>query len=105
MAEGESRDPGEVVAKQRAIQAEVARAEAEGGKAEPKAMQAGARRYPEPPFPAQHQAKPGEEARLDPAPLYDAPFWKGSTFACARASGWRPGSRRSSSSTGAAMRR
>jgi NAD(P)-dependent dehydrogenase (short-subunit alcohol dehydrogenase family) len=42
------------------------------------AMQAGARRYPEPPFPEQHQAKPGIEAKLDPAPMYDAPFYKGS---------------------------
>jgi NAD(P)-dependent dehydrogenase (short-subunit alcohol dehydrogenase family) len=42
------------------------------------AMQAGARRYPEPPFPRQHQPKPGSEARLDPAPMYDAPFYIGS---------------------------
>ena len=42
------------------------------------AMQAGARPYPEPPFPKQHHTKPGDEAALDPAPLYDAPFWKGS---------------------------
>ena len=42
------------------------------------AMQAGARQYPEPPFPPQHQAKPGEEFRLDPEPLYDAPYYKGS---------------------------
>jgi NAD(P)-dependent dehydrogenase (short-subunit alcohol dehydrogenase family) len=42
------------------------------------AVQAGARRYPKPPFPEQHQRKPGDEAALDPAPLYDAPFWKGS---------------------------
>src|SRR4051794_28015738 len=42
------------------------------------AVQAGARRYPEPPFPKQHQTKPGDEAALDPAPMYDAPFWKGS---------------------------
>jgi NAD(P)-dependent dehydrogenase (short-subunit alcohol dehydrogenase family) len=42
------------------------------------AMQAGARRYPEPPFPEQHQVKPGIEAELDPAPMYDAPFYKGS---------------------------
>lgn len=39
---------------------------------------AGARQYPEPPLPQQHQAKPGMEARLDPPPLYDAPFYKGS---------------------------
>ena len=44
----------------------------------PKAMQAGARAYPVPPFPKQHQDKPGSEAALDPAPMYDAPFWKGS---------------------------
>jgi NAD(P)-dependent dehydrogenase (short-subunit alcohol dehydrogenase family) len=42
------------------------------------AVQAGARPYPEPPFPKQHQRKPGDEAALEPAPLYDAPFWKGS---------------------------
>jgi NAD(P)-dependent dehydrogenase (short-subunit alcohol dehydrogenase family) len=42
------------------------------------AVQAGARAYPEPPFPKQHQRKPGEEFKLDPAPLYEAPFWKGS---------------------------
>jgi hypothetical protein len=42
------------------------------------AMQAGASPYPAPPFPEQHQPKPGFEARLDPAPMYDAPFYKGS---------------------------
>jgi NAD(P)-dependent dehydrogenase (short-subunit alcohol dehydrogenase family) len=42
------------------------------------AMQAGARRYPEPPFPEQHQEKPGIEARLAPRPMYDAPYYKGS---------------------------
>lgn len=42
------------------------------------AMQAGARKYPEPPLPKQHQAKPGIEAKLDPPPMYDAPFYKGS---------------------------
>jgi len=47
--------------------------EEEGG-----AMQAGARRYPEPPFPEQHLKKPGLEVMADPAPMYDAPFYKGS---------------------------
>ncbi len=42
------------------------------------AMQAGARLYPEPPFPKQHQKKPGSESELDPAPMYDAPFYLGS---------------------------
>ncbi len=41
-------------------------------------MQAGARRYPEPPFPEQHQAKPGVEAALDPAADVRRPFYKGS---------------------------
>ena len=49
-----------------------------GGKSQKKPMQAGAREYPVPPFPEQHQKKPGIEARLDPEPMYDAPFWKGS---------------------------
>ena len=49
-----------------------------GGEKTQGAVQAGARRYPEPPFPKQHQTKPGNEAALDPAPMYDAPFWKGS---------------------------
>lgn len=42
------------------------------------AMQAGAREYPAPPFPKQHQSKPGAESQLDPAPMYDAPFYRGS---------------------------
>lgn len=43
-----------------------------------KAVQAGARKYPEPPFPEQHHPKPGIERDIKPAPLYDAPFYKGS---------------------------
>ncbi|MER8545741.1 SDR family oxidoreductase [Mesorhizobium sp. M0601] len=42
------------------------------------AMQAGARKYPEPPFPEQHQPKPGHEWAIEPAPLYDAPYYIGS---------------------------
>ena len=42
------------------------------------AMQAGARPYPGPPFPKQHHPKPGEESHLEPAPMYDAPHYKGS---------------------------
>ena len=51
---------------------------ANNGKAEKGAMQAGARRYPEPPFPHQHLKKPETEADLDLAPMYDAPHYKGS---------------------------
>src|SRR5437762_3698382 len=65
--------------RQRAIQKQVAGADEAHPKAESKqAMQAGARRYPAPPFPRQHQRKPGSEAALNPPPLYDAPFYLGS---------------------------
>ncbi|MBU1385518.1 MAG: SDR family oxidoreductase [Alphaproteobacteria bacterium] len=64
---------------QRDIQAGIdAKAGEGGGSKDEGAVQAGARKYPEPPFPEQHQRKPGDEAALDPAPMYDAPFWKGS---------------------------
>jgi len=66
------------VEKQRDIQDEVAKADRKGDGGRPKAMQAGARLYPVPPFPEQHQMKPGHEAKLDPPPMYDAPFYKGS---------------------------
>ncbi len=79
------RETDTVTAKQRAIQKEVAAADAKGGTGEEAgagkkegAMQAGARPYPEPPFPKQHQAKPGHEYKLDPEPLYDAPYYLGS---------------------------
>ena len=42
------------------------------------AMQAGARRYPEPPFPKQAADKEGLESGQALAPLYDAPFYRGS---------------------------
>lgn len=69
---------------QRRIQKQIARADARPKKRRGKrddtdgAMQAGARLYPVPPFERQHQPKPGSEAALDPAPMYDAPFYKGS---------------------------
>jgi NAD(P)-dependent dehydrogenase (short-subunit alcohol dehydrogenase family) len=68
------------VKKQQDVQQEVASDDAKQkgkGKSD-SAMQAGARLYPEPPFPQQHQPKPGHEYKLDPAPLYDAPFYLGS---------------------------
>ena len=33
-------------------------------------------RQPKPPFPAQHQRKPGHEARLKPAPRFEAPAYR-----------------------------
>ena len=47
-------------------------------KKKPKPAQLGARKYPEPPFPRQHHPKPGHEYKIDPAPLYDAPYYIGS---------------------------
>ena len=47
-------------------------------KKESEAMQAGAREYPAPPLPRQHQRKPGNEYSLNPAPMYDAPYYRGS---------------------------
>ncbi len=72
-----------VAADERAIQQQVdgeARAFSDKKDGEKKggAMQAGARRYPEPPLPRQHLDKPGLEADQELKPYYDAPFYKGS---------------------------
>jgi len=64
---------------QRRIQQDLERRENQQPKqAQQGAMQAGARPYPEPPFPEQHLQKPGREADLTPPPMYDAPYYKGS---------------------------
>lgn len=68
----------QIAEQERKIQAEIDAKAGDGGEESEGAVQAGARKYPEPPFPEQHQRKPGDEAALDPAPMYDAPFWKGS---------------------------
>jgi NAD(P)-dependent dehydrogenase (short-subunit alcohol dehydrogenase family) len=69
----------EVTAKrQRAIQAKIDRGRAAGRESKAGATQAGARSYPAPPYPKQHQKKPGCEAALKPAPLYEAPHYQGS---------------------------
>ena len=47
-------------------------------KKESKPMQAGARKYPEPPVGNQHLKKPGKEKNLEVKPMYDAPYYKGS---------------------------
>src|SRR5262245_16392858 len=62
------------------IQEEVDRADKKAGvrkEAQDAAMQAGTREYPES-FPKQHLKKPGLEAELDPAPMYQAPDYRGS---------------------------
>jgi len=63
---------------EREIQREIDDKGSSGGGSDDKPMQAGAREYPAPPLPKQHQSKPGKEADLDPPPMYDAPFYKGS---------------------------
>ncbi len=69
----------QTVEKQRAIQKEVAKADrTSSGDDKDMPPQTGAREYPVPPFPKQHQLKPGSEAKLDPEPMYDAPFYRGS---------------------------
>lgn len=63
---------------ERAIQRNVDGRKTKGSEDKSGAVQAGARTYPEPPLPKQHLAKPGTEADLDLAPMYDAPHYKGS---------------------------
>lgn len=62
---------------QREVQQEIDKTrgsnEGDGG-----AVQAGARAYPAPPFPRQHLPKPGAEAQVEPPPMYDAPYYRGS---------------------------
>jgi NAD(P)-dependent dehydrogenase (short-subunit alcohol dehydrogenase family) len=63
----------------RSIQRKADRTErAKGDEEKSKPMQVGARKYPVPPLPAQHLAKPGKESDLDLQPMYDAPYYKGS---------------------------
>ncbi len=63
---------------ERSIQRRIERSDRHQTKKTPRPMQAGARLYPAPPFPKQHLTKPGHEADLELAPMYDAPHYKGS---------------------------
>ncbi len=65
------------VAKQRKIQKEID-AKKTSSKKSQKPIQAGARKQPENPFPKQHQAKPGIEAKLKPRPQFRNPDYRGS---------------------------
>jgi NAD(P)-dependent dehydrogenase (short-subunit alcohol dehydrogenase family) len=65
--------------RQRAIQKKIDRVDrSHPHKGRKRAMQAGARRYPEPELPGQHLPKPGREDELELQPMYDAPFYRGS---------------------------
>ena len=63
---------------QRAIQQDQRERDAAAPEPSEGAVQAGARKYPEPPFPKNPQDKPGREQDLNPRPMFDAPFYKGS---------------------------
>lgn len=78
MAESSKSRPAAAVAKQKRIQKAVDRKDGRVSQKQDKPMQVGARRYPAPPFPKQHYPKPGHERVLDPQPMYDAPFYRGS---------------------------
>ncbi len=72
-------DARRVAEQERAIQQQVDGETKSFAEPKPKgAMQAGARAYPEPPMKEKHLEKPGHEADLAIAPMYDAPFYKGS---------------------------
>ena len=75
-----SRAAKAVAAAERAIQKRIDSKERRRPKGKPSkaAMQAGARRYPVPPLPKQHLVKPGREADLALAPMFEAPHYKGS---------------------------
>jgi NAD(P)-dependent dehydrogenase (short-subunit alcohol dehydrogenase family) len=73
-----SREAQSTARKERAVQRRIESSDRHPPKKNGKAMQAGARVYPVPPFPRQHLAKPGLEADLKLAPMYDAPHYKGS---------------------------
>jgi NAD(P)-dependent dehydrogenase (short-subunit alcohol dehydrogenase family) len=74
--QGEAQRAEKTAEEQRKIQAKIDAKEKPPEKDE--TPQTGARDYPVPPFAKQHQPKPGSEEALDPAPMYDAPYWKGS---------------------------
>src|SRR6266568_2503879 len=64
----------------RAIQRQAAAAERQRGGAdeEKRAPRTRQRDYPKNPLPPQHQDKPGEERKLSPRPMFEAPDYKGS---------------------------
>ena len=76
---GFARAASRVAQRERAIQRPIDRADRRKKSSSKRApKQTGARHYPMPPFPRQHQKKPGREAVLKLKPMYDAPYYKGS---------------------------
>ncbi|EKS41471.1 SDR family oxidoreductase [Afipia broomeae] len=77
-SESYAADASHTAGEEREIQARIDAAEERAKKPDDSAPQTGARRYPVPPLPKQHQTKPGSEADLDPLPMFDAPYYIGS---------------------------
>ena len=74
-----SKQSSVTITEQRAVQREAERSGANKPSQAPKrAVQAGPRRQPENPLPAQHLEKPGREADLHPAPRFEASAYRGS---------------------------
>jgi len=71
------READETARDERSIQKRIDKLDEKKTPEKPSAMQAGAREYPVQ-FPKQHLKKPGTEADLQFAPMYDAPHYKGS---------------------------
>lgn len=77
-----STDSDKTVKRQRSVQKEQNRHDshktAPHQSHDTRAAQPGAREQPTPPQPSQHQSKPGHEWKVDPAPRYQAPDYRGS---------------------------
>jgi len=80
MARNDKKQANATVARQRSIQSKTDARDASQPKKPPpkKAVQAGPRKEPETPLPAQHLAKPGRESALSPRPRFEAPDYRGS---------------------------
>ncbi|MET0718224.1 MAG: SDR family oxidoreductase [Pseudoxanthomonas sp.] len=82
MATAKKAAPASTAAKQKAIQRKTDAKDARKGKSKPKddkaPVQAGTRKQPQNPMPAQHLSKPGNEHELQLQPRFLAPDYKGS---------------------------
>jgi NAD(P)-dependent dehydrogenase (short-subunit alcohol dehydrogenase family) len=81
MARHVTKQTNATVARQRSIQRWTDARDASRPKSpakKKKAVQAGKRKEPTNPLPAQHLAKPGRESALNPAPRFEAPDYRGS---------------------------
>jgi len=76
---GFANEASDTAVHQRTIQAKTDRRDEDRpSEGKSRVPQTGMREYPVPPLPEQHQAKPGKEAVLEPRPMFDAPYYRGS---------------------------